>query len=50
MLVYELLAKGMEDFIFIPSDIDDAVEMFEIPEEQQTDALRHGTLRRCGMG
>lgn len=34
MLVYELLAKGMEDFIFIPSDIDDAVEMFDENRKQ----------------
>ena len=34
MLVYELLAKGMEDFIFIPSDIDDAVEMFDEDRKQ----------------
>ena len=34
MLVYELLAKGMEDFIFIPSDIDDAVTMFDDDRKQ----------------
>ena len=34
MLVYELLAKGMEEFIFIPSDIDDAVEMFDEEKKQ----------------
>lgn len=34
MLVYELLAKGMEEFIFIPSDIDDAVEMFKEDKKQ----------------
>ena len=34
MLVYELLAKGMEEFIFIPSDIDDAVEMFREDKKQ----------------
>lgn len=34
MLVYELLAKGMEEFIFIPSNIDDAVEMFDDNKKQ----------------
>lgn len=34
MLVYELLAKGMEEFIFIPSDIDDAVAMFDENRKQ----------------
>ena len=34
MLVYELLAKGMEEFIYIPSDIDDAVEMFKENRKQ----------------
>lgn len=29
-----LLGKGMEDFIFIPSDIDDAVEMFDEDRKQ----------------
>lgn len=34
MLVYQLLANGMEEFIFIPSDIDDAVEMFREDKKQ----------------
>lgn len=34
MLVYELLANGTEEFIYIPSDIDDAVEMFDDNKDQ----------------
>lgn len=34
MLVYELLARGMEEFIFIPSSIDDAVEVFDENKKQ----------------
>lgn len=34
MLVYDLLAKGMEEFVFIPSSIDDAVEMFDENKKQ----------------
>lgn len=34
MLVYDLLAQGMEEFIYIPSDIDDAVEMFDENRKQ----------------
>lgn len=34
MLVYRLLAQGFEDFIYIPSDIDDAVELFDEERKQ----------------
>lgn len=34
MLVYQLLAQGADDFIYIPSDIDDAVEMFDDDRKQ----------------
>lgn len=34
MLVYELLAKGMDDFIYIPSNIEDAVTMFDDDRKQ----------------
>ena len=34
MLVYDLLAKGMDEFIFISSNIDDAVEMFDENKKQ----------------
>lgn len=34
MLVYHLLAKGMESFVYIPADIDDAVEMFDEERSQ----------------
>lgn len=34
MLVYHLLAKGADDFIYIPDDINDAVEMFDENRKQ----------------
>lgn len=34
MLVYDLLAHGMDDFIYIPSDIDDAVTVFDENRKQ----------------